>query len=184
MATTNQVVFYPNGGSSVDSQTVAAGDTAAVPDEPTRADYAFEGWFATAEGGQKWDFTVPIDEATTLYAHWTPSRVALPRGRVMAQAIPTAPTTLLLLRRQRLCAPATLTTWTATTTASPVRVHCPQGTGGDTGDDEQDGGAVLPNTGNKVPQGLLPAAVLLLLLGLRLMTGDRRRIKGAAPGPA
>jgi uncharacterized repeat protein (TIGR02543 family) len=184
MATTNQVVFYPNGGSSVDSQTVATGDTAAVPDEPTRADYAFAGWFATAEGGQKWDFTVPIDEATTLYAHWTPVAGGTPEGPGDGAGDTNCADYATSAEATAAMRPGDPDNLDGDNDGVACEDSLPAGDSGGTGDDEQDGGAVLPNTGNTVPQGLLPAAVLLLLLGLRLMTGDRRRFKGAAAGPA
>jgi uncharacterized repeat protein (TIGR02543 family) len=183
-ATTNQVVFYPNGGSSVDAQTVAAGDTAAVPSEPTRAGYAFEGWFATAEGDQKWDFTVPIDEATTLYAHWTPVAGGTPEGPGDDAGDTNCADYATSAEATTAMRPGDPDHLDGDDDGIACESSLPTGDSGETGDDEQDGGAVLPNTGNQVPQGLLPAAVLLLLLGLRLMTGDRRRIKGAAPGPA
>jgi uncharacterized repeat protein (TIGR02543 family) len=154
--TANPVVFYPNGGSAVDSQTVASGDTAAVPAEPTRAGYAFAGWFADAGGDEEWDFTVPIDEATTLYAHWTADADGTPDEPGAGAGDPDSGN---------------------------------NGNGDQDGDSagqggEHNGGAALPNTGNQVPEALVPAAVMLLLFGFVLMTRDRRRAKGrGATGP-
>lgn len=148
-ATTNAVEFDARGGSTVDPQTVAAGDTAAVPVEPTRVGYDFVGWFATADGKAKWDFTLPIDEPTTIYAQWT----------LIGDDVAEDP---------------------AISGGDPGGVDDDRADG----DGERNGGATLPNTGNQVPQGLLPAAVVLLVLGCVLMTWERRRPGGAAPGPA
>jgi uncharacterized repeat protein (TIGR02543 family) len=184
--TTNPVVFYPNGGSAVDSQTVAAGDTAAVPAEPTRSGYAFAGWFADAGGDEEWDFSLPIDEATTLYAHWTADTGGALEEPGDGAGDPVGDTN---------CSDyATSAEATAAMGAHDPDgldrdndgVACedslPAGDSGDT-DDGEHGDAALPDTGNQVPRALVPAAVTLLLLGFVLMTWDRRRPKGT-PGPA
>jgi uncharacterized repeat protein (TIGR02543 family) len=167
-------VFYPNGGSAVDSQTVKTGDTAAVPAEPTRSGYAFAGWFAEAGGDEEWDFSVPIDEATTLYAHWTADTDC-------ADYATSAEATVAMGSGD----PDRLD---ADNDGSACEGSLPTGDSGDTSDDagqegEHGGGAALPDTGNQVPQALVPAAALLLLLGFVLLTWDRRRAEGA-PGPA
>jgi uncharacterized repeat protein (TIGR02543 family)/LPXTG-motif cell wall-anchored protein len=139
-------VFYPNGGSAVASQTVAAGDTASVPDEPTRANYAFTGWFATVDGGSAWRFSSPINDATTLYAHWKPLKVDGAGNLTPGTAHPEAD----------------------------------GGQGGDTdGGDGPNGRDVLPNTGNQVSVGVLPGAVVMLLVGFMLIRRDRRRLAEA-----
>ena len=48
--------FDANGGSSVSSQTIAAGAYAAEPPTPTLAGYAFDGWYSAASGGLAWSF--------------------------------------------------------------------------------------------------------------------------------
>ena len=40
------------------------------PTEPTRAHYAFIGWFDRALGGTKFDFSKPVTSDMTLYAQW------------------------------------------------------------------------------------------------------------------
>ena len=62
------VTFNTEGGSAVAAQTVHAGETAARPDDPTREGFAFEGWFLD---GAAFDFSTPVTENITLYAHWT-----------------------------------------------------------------------------------------------------------------
>ena len=54
------------------SQTINKGETASEPEDPTRDGFNFEGWYTTAEGGEKFVFeTTPIIADITLYAHWS-----------------------------------------------------------------------------------------------------------------
>lgn len=43
----------------------------AQPAAPVATGYTFAGWFTAAAGGSPWDFTTPVTEDLTLYAHWT-----------------------------------------------------------------------------------------------------------------
>lgn len=67
-------------------QTVAHGGKAAEPDDPTRTDYTFGGWFKEKGCATAWDFdTDTVTGDTTLYAKWTliPKNYAVtldPRG--------------------------------------------------------------------------------------------------------
>jgi len=185
--TTNPVVFYPNGGSAVDSQTVAAGDTAAVPAEPTRSGYAFAGWFADAGGDEEWDFGLPIDEATTLYAHWTADT-----GGALEEPGDGAGASDGNTNCSDYATSAEATAAMGALDPDGLDrdndgIACedslPAGDSRDTDDGERGDGAALPDTGNQVPRALVPVAVMLLLLGFVLMTWDRRRLKGM-PGPA
>jgi uncharacterized repeat protein (TIGR02543 family) len=65
------VDFDSTGGTDVATEQVAYLDTATAPVPPTRLGYTFQGWFTSADGNQAWDFSTPITQATTLYAHWT-----------------------------------------------------------------------------------------------------------------
>lgn len=67
--------FDSQGGTSVDSQFVAAGMNGTEPDAPTRAGYQFDGWYTAAEDGERYQFNSSVTEDTTLYAHWTATRV-------------------------------------------------------------------------------------------------------------
>ena len=68
------VTFDSNGGSEVPSQKVEAGGTVTMPDNPTKDDYIFAGWFKDnntfsemfvfGEGGDR------VSEDITLYADW------------------------------------------------------------------------------------------------------------------
>ena len=69
-AATYTVSFDTQGGSTVAPQTVEHGATATAPTAPTRAGYAFKGWYADAACTQVFDFAKPITGDTTLYAKW------------------------------------------------------------------------------------------------------------------
>ena len=64
------VTFDPDGGVPKPAdQTVAQGGKATVPSpEPTKADFAFGGWY---NGAEQWDFDKPITADLTLKANWT-----------------------------------------------------------------------------------------------------------------
>jgi uncharacterized repeat protein (TIGR02543 family) len=61
------VSFDSNGGSAVADQSVAYGDAAVAPSDPTRAGYDFVGWFA---GDDAYDFATPVTGPLSLTAHW------------------------------------------------------------------------------------------------------------------
>lgn len=53
-------------------QKVKDGDTTVKPTtDPERKGYAFEGWFADAEGTTEFDFEAPVAANSTAYAKWT-----------------------------------------------------------------------------------------------------------------
>lgn len=58
------------GGSLVDSQTVAEGDTATKPQDPVREGYVFTGWYTDSGCTELFDFSTPITKNITLYAGW------------------------------------------------------------------------------------------------------------------
>ncbi|WP_054251454.1 InlB B-repeat-containing protein [Neofamilia massiliensis] len=62
------VTFDSNGGSEVEAIEVEKGKTVEKPDDPTKDDLTFEGWFLE---GVEFDFTKPIDENITLKARWS-----------------------------------------------------------------------------------------------------------------
>jgi len=69
--TSYTVTFKTNGGSAVDSQTVAAGETAKEPEDPKKDGYKFGGWYADSELTSLFSFAAKIEKDTTLYAKWT-----------------------------------------------------------------------------------------------------------------
>ncbi|AWB90186.1 InlB B-repeat-containing protein [Homoserinimonas hongtaonis] len=68
---TYTVSFDSNDGTAVASQTVAHGDSAAVPTPPTRTGYSFAGWMTSAAGSTAWDATAAVTSDVTVYARWT-----------------------------------------------------------------------------------------------------------------
>ena len=70
------VTFETNGGNTVQPVTVGGGTAIKEPAEPTRAYYAFAGWYSDEALTTPFDFeNTPITAHTTLYAKWTPSPV-------------------------------------------------------------------------------------------------------------
>ena len=66
------VEFDTDGGSTVDSQKIEAGTTAAEPAvTPTKEGYDFVGWYtSTVSNAQQFRFDQPITQNTTVYARW------------------------------------------------------------------------------------------------------------------
>ena len=61
------VEFDSNGGSKLDSVSVAEGEPIKAPADPTREGYTFEGWFYN---DTEWTFENPVTEDMTLVAKW------------------------------------------------------------------------------------------------------------------
>ena len=64
------ITFNTNGGSKIDSQTIAYNSTAEQPNEPTMDGYSFVGWYSDKELTEKFDFATNIKSNITLYAKW------------------------------------------------------------------------------------------------------------------
>ena len=67
LAEERTVTFDSAGGSEVASQTVAKGEKATKPADPTRSGYTFDGWY---KGDTAFDFNTPINENITIKARW------------------------------------------------------------------------------------------------------------------
>lgn len=67
---TYTVTFEPQGGDPVPSQQVEAGSFATEPEDPTKDGAVFQGWYTASVAGDAWNFSTPISNHTTLYAHW------------------------------------------------------------------------------------------------------------------
>ena len=66
------VTFETNGGGTIASQTVAQGNKAAKPSDPSRGGYTFGGWYKEAACTNVWNFdNDTVSSAMTLYAKWT-----------------------------------------------------------------------------------------------------------------
>ena len=68
------VTFDTNGGSAVESQTVAYGGQAAAPAAPAKPGYTFAGW---ERDGKAYDFTAPVTANMTLTAKWTANQYTI-----------------------------------------------------------------------------------------------------------
>ena len=68
------VTFDTNGGSAVESQTVAYGGQAAAPAAPAKPGYTFAGW---ERDGKAYDFTAPVTANMTLTARWTANQYTI-----------------------------------------------------------------------------------------------------------
>ena len=66
------ITFVSNGGSSVDGQVIANGNTVAKPSTPTYVNHGFAGWYTspTFEADTKYDFGTKVTGNVTLYARW------------------------------------------------------------------------------------------------------------------
>lgn len=66
------VTFDSNGGSTVASQTVTAGEKAVKPEDPAREGYTFAGWFEDEALSKAFDFSASLSSSLTLYAKYIP----------------------------------------------------------------------------------------------------------------
>ena len=67
------VTFDAQGGSTVASLTVEHGKTVTQPDNPTKDDFDFDGWYKEKECTTPWNFaTDTVTANITLFAKWTP----------------------------------------------------------------------------------------------------------------
>ena len=64
------VTFNSNGGSPVESQTVAGDGTVSKPADPTNGDFDFDGWYIDASCTTPYDFTTPVTGNLELFAGW------------------------------------------------------------------------------------------------------------------
>ena len=65
------VFFVSNGGSKVSPLQIEDGETASVPNEPTKQDYNFMGWYEDPDfSGNPFNFSTKITTDVTLYALW------------------------------------------------------------------------------------------------------------------
>lgn len=65
------VTFNSNGGTNVESQKITSGETASKPQNPTRENYEFAGWYLSLEDENEYDFQNKVLKNVTLIAKWT-----------------------------------------------------------------------------------------------------------------
>lgn len=68
--TSHTVTFNTNGGSAVPAQTIENGNLCTRPDDPTKDNCTFEGWYKDEELKEEYDFSDPVTAGITLYAKW------------------------------------------------------------------------------------------------------------------
>lgn len=65
-----QVTF--DSGNGTETRDVTYGQAVSAPADPVKAFHTFTGWFTAPESGDRWNFSAPVTEDMTLYAHFTP----------------------------------------------------------------------------------------------------------------
>lgn len=65
------IFFETGGGTAVKPQQVESGKMASKPDDPTRTDYTFDGWYKDPDLKNAYDFKTPVTADLTLYAKWS-----------------------------------------------------------------------------------------------------------------
>ncbi len=89
---TAAVTFNSNGGSAVASATVVKDTVVTKPEDPTKADHLFAGWFKDAALTTPWNFTTDkVTANTTIYAKWTDNKLYLfeVKGENLAEVVVT-----------------------------------------------------------------------------------------------
>jgi len=72
------VSFNSQGGSAVDSRIAEQGAKITAPTDPTRANFAFAGWYKESAGATAWNFeTETVTASMTLYAKWAADQYTL-----------------------------------------------------------------------------------------------------------
>jgi uncharacterized repeat protein (TIGR02543 family) len=73
------VTFEEHGGTAVPDETFVSGGTLALPANPTRAGYTFNGWFTAQTGGTKYgSIASPPDGNLVVHAQWTQNPAPTP----------------------------------------------------------------------------------------------------------
>ena len=72
------ITFNSNGGATVTSQNVNAGEKVIEPTPaPTKEGFTFDGWYEDSTFSKKFDFNTPITDSMILYAKWTENKYTL-----------------------------------------------------------------------------------------------------------
>ena len=90
------VSIFTGTGDVMEPILVEKGGKIGVPQPPARDGYTFDGWYKSLSGNVRFDFSLPIEEDVTLYAHWTqctptpePTATPTPEPTVDPDATPT-----------------------------------------------------------------------------------------------
>ena len=87
------VTFDSNGGSEVPSQAIESGKMATMPENPTKNDCEFLGWFADKDFNEIYRFSIPVTKDITLYAKWAEKKTEEPSkpGEIITPVQPSRP---------------------------------------------------------------------------------------------
>lgn len=66
------VAFDAQNETPITLQEVARGKTVQMPDTPEKTGHRFLGWYTDISGGEKWDFSSPVETNLNLYGVWEP----------------------------------------------------------------------------------------------------------------
>ena len=66
-------------GTDLENTFVTEGETVLKPEDPTKIDSIFKGWYADAEYSQTFDFSSPILQDTIIYAKWEKKKYTITR---------------------------------------------------------------------------------------------------------
>ena len=108
------VTFDSQGGSAVAAQTVPYNSLLTKPEDPTKSDYVFGGWYREAACTTPWNFaTDKVTTDLTLYAKWTTAVPPVTPGDVDGDGHVTMLDTLMAARAAVGIAPLTGSAFTA-----------------------------------------------------------------------
>ena len=108
------VTFDSQGGSAVAAQTVPYNSLLTRPEDPTKSDYVFGGWYREASCTTSWNFTTDkVTTNLTLYAKWTAAVPPVTPGDVDGDGHVTMLDTLMAARAAVGIAPLTGSAFTA-----------------------------------------------------------------------
>lgn len=78
--TTHTVSFDTGGGTALGSISIGNDKRITPPADPVRPGCVFTGWYADKNCTKAYDFTLPLDSNTKLYAGWVPEGQEVPEG--------------------------------------------------------------------------------------------------------
>ena len=97
-ATTYNVTFNTNGGSTITNVSVEEGNKVSKPTDPTKEGYVFSGWFTNEDLTAAYDFDGVVNANLTLYAKWTLEEVV---NEVVSIEVTTQPTKLTYIEGEK-----------------------------------------------------------------------------------
>ena len=117
------VTFQPGNGSAATTATANYQTTISAPAQPSRAHYAFAGWFTADSDGTQVDFPYTVTGDVSLYAQWTSTDITLTADAQngTAPSVVTQPDAFVILLSQPLYAGHTFVGWWTAPTGGTVK---------------------------------------------------------------